>query len=53
MKYDNFRNLPLRKLIHNNFYINLTKFGQMNVRRGKYFFPSSLGWGVVVGLFKS
>ena len=29
------------------FNINLTKFGQQDVKGGKKFFPSSLRWGVI------
>ena len=45
MKYDNFRSLLLRKLIHKKFYINLTKFGQMD-GKGRVFFSHQV-WGGV------
>jgi len=40
-------------LAHNIFNsINLTKFGSSNVKRGKCFFPSSLGWSVTFSNLK-
>ena len=47
---DDFGNYSLKQkglLVHNIFNINLTKFGQTDGKRGKYFFSSNLGWIVI------